>query len=70
MQFSTQHSAKTMTMYKCENDCYFWGKYNQLEIVRDIDQHPYGDSTAEEETIELYCPECHSDELTEWLEAV
>ena len=58
-----------MTMYKCENDCYFWGEYSELEIVRDIDQHPYGDSTAEEETIELYCPECLSDELTEWKEA-
>ena len=58
-----------MTMYKCENDCSFWGEFSELEIVRDIDQHPYGDSTAEEETIELYCPECHSDELTEWKEA-
>ena len=59
-----------MTMYKCENDCSFWGEFSELEIVRDIDQHPYGDSTAEEETIELHCPQCHSDELTEWLEAV
>ena len=69
MQFSTQHSAKTMTMYKCENDCSFWGKYSELEIVREFDQHPYGDSTCEEITIELYCPECLSDELTEWKEA-
>ena len=70
MQFSTQHSAKTMTMYKCENECSFWGEFSELEIVREIDQHPYGHSTAQEETIELYCPQCHSDELTEWLEAV
>jgi hypothetical protein len=46
-----------MTMYKCENDCYFWGQYNELLIIRDTG------------LVSCLCPICDSEDVTEWVEA-
>ena len=59
-----------MTMYKCENDCEFWGEYDELLIAREIDHYPYGNGAAEQVTIHCLCPNCESEELTEWKEAI
>lgn len=57
-----------MSMYKC-GDCTFWGEYEEVLIVREIDHEPYGDTTVERETIYWHCPLCDSEDVTEWLEA-
>jgi Zn finger protein HypA/HybF involved in hydrogenase expression len=55
-------------MYKC-GDCTFWGDYDDLLIVREVDHEPYGDTTVERETIYWHCPDCNSEDVTEWVEA-
>ena len=54
--------------FKCES-CIFWGDYDDLLIVREVDHEPYGDTTVERETIYWHCPDCNSEEVTEWVEA-
>jgi Zn finger protein HypA/HybF involved in hydrogenase expression len=57
-----------MPMYKC-GDCTFWGEYDEVLIVREVDHEPYGDTTVERETIYWHCPLCNSEDVTEWVEA-
>ena len=56
-----------MTMWKCYN-CEFFGDYDELRIEKEIDREPYGDGYVDRETYFLYCPDCGSEELTEYAE--
>jgi Zn finger protein HypA/HybF involved in hydrogenase expression len=57
-----------MAMYKC-GDCAFWGEYEELIVEREVDMEPYGDRSVERESIYWICPECESEDITEWVEA-
>lgn len=56
-----------MNKFKCEQ-CDFFGNDDEIVIVKEVDMEPYGDRKVERASYYYYCPDCNSDDLTEYAE--
>jgi len=56
-----------MNKWKC-GVCAFFGDYEELRISKEIDREPYGDQMVDRVSVYYHCPECDTQEVTEYAE--